>query len=92
MVGIKGNNFDRSPPSPPCIGAELLLSLETFPWVSHQALGQYDVTLDCVLRIRENTGEVGTAKGGTQLLQHQGLPQLGAGAPALPAGAEEERL
>lgn len=45
------------------------------------------MTLDCVLRIRENTGEVGTAKGGTQLLQHQGLPQLGAGAPALPAGA-----
>lgn len=50
-------------------------------------LGQDNVTLDSLLRIRENTGEAGAAQGGTQLLQHQGSPQLGASAPVLPAHA-----
>lgn len=45
------------------------------------------MTQDSVLRIRKNTGEVGAAQGRAELLQHQGSPQLGAGAPALPPGA-----
>ena len=46
--------------------------------------------LDSVLRIGENTREVGVPQGRAQLLQHQGLPQLGARAPALPAGGEKK--
>lgn len=38
-------------------------------------------------RVHIHTGEVGAAQGGAQLLQHQGLPQPGASAPALPSGA-----
>lgn len=50
-------------------------------------MGQDNVALDSVLRIRENTREVGVEQDGAQLLQHQGLLQLSAGTPALPAGA-----
>lgn len=52
-----------------------------------QEIGQDNVALDSVLRVRENTREVGVAQGRAQLLQHQGLLQLSAGTPVLPAGA-----
>lgn len=45
------------------------------------------MALDSVLRIHENTREVGVAQNGAQLLQHQGLLQLSAGTLAFPAGA-----
>lgn len=50
-------------------------------------LGQDEVTLGSLPRIRENTGEVGVSQSGAQLLQHQGPPQLGPRAPVLPPGA-----
>lgn len=51
-------------------------------------LGQDKVTLDCLPRIHENTGEVGISQGRAQLLQHQWSPQLGPRAPVLsPGGA-----
>lgn len=39
-----------------------------------------------LLRIREDTGEVGAAQGRAQLLQHQSPLQPSARTPALPAG------
>lgn len=45
-----------------------------------------DVVLGSVRRVGKDAGEVGAAQGGAQLLQHQGLLQLGVRAALRPAG------
>lgn len=76
---LSSPHWSRAPPVP-----------GNFPQVPHQEMGQDDVMQDSALRIRENTREVGAVQGRAQLLQHQGLPQLSDGAPALPAAAEKK--
>lgn len=61
------------------------------PRLPHPELGQNQVTLGRLPRIGENTGEVGVAQAGAQLLQHQGPPQLGPCAPAFPPAEGSSR-